>query len=162
MLLWQWEILIAIFPHFLDIAKGPEEEELGFYASKGVLHNKGWWMCKTLRQTWRVRMCVSLQSQPASSVLQRALAKNQPCINWTPTHTIFSEGGTFQHMCWWMTTGWRYDLKAPNVLSPMTRACQCVSSLTLWGAPTSHRCSLISCHEDQWKTVIWAESNRPG
>lgn len=87
-------------------------------------------------------MCVCLcrASQQCPSA---CTSEKQPCINRIPSDTIFSEGDAFQHMCWWMTTGWRCDFEAPNVWSLMTCACQCVSSLTLGGG----------------EAVIWTDSS---
>lgn len=92
----------------------------------------------TSKSTWRI-WCFCRACQPCPSVCTR---EKQPCINRTPTDTIFSEGNAFQRLCWWMTTGWRCDFEAPNVLSPTTCACQCVSSLTLGGVGGSYNLPL--------------------
>lgn len=44
-------------------------------------------------------MNVCVFAEPASTVLQRAPERKEPCINWIPADTIFSEGDTFQRMC---------------------------------------------------------------
>lgn len=128
---------LLLFSTFVGVANGPNKRSsvsilLNDQVSCRIKYDDVWCMCMTSRLIWVcVCVCLCRASQQCPSA---CTSEKQPCINRTPTDTIFSEGDTFQHMCWWMTTGWRCDFKAPNVLSPMTCACQCISSLTLGGS----------------------------
>lgn len=128
---------LMLFSTFFSGCKGAKQEELVSYLQKQPV--SCWIKANVCAWHQASHGCVRVYAELASSVLQHASEK-QPCINRTPTDTIFSGGDAFQHMCWWMTTGWRCDFEAPNVLSLTTCACQCDSSLTLgwvgaWAPP---------------------------
>lgn len=146
--------VVAVF-HILVVVKGPNKRSSLYILLKAQVSwkvkanvwewHRGWCMC--------VCLCRASQQCPSACTTEK-----QPCINRTPADTIFSGGDAFQHMCWWMTTGWRCDFEAPNVLSLTTCACQCVSSLTL-GAPRTRLSPSLSCNMDRWETVIETDSS---
>lgn len=127
--------LLLVF-HILGVAEGPnkrgwvsilQKEQVSCRIQANVCAwHPGWWC---------VCLCRASQQCPSACTSEK-----EPCINRTPTDTIFSEGDAFQLMCWWMTTGWRCDFEAPNVLRLTTCACQYVSSPTLGGG------AFRSCH----------------